>query len=68
MDKLRAYSIAQIAQVLGISLSTAYRRAREGELPAIRLGRRLLVPAQGIERLLAGELKTPPSPDTRRGE
>jgi excisionase family DNA binding protein len=67
MEKPHAYSIREIAQALGIGLSTAYRRAHDGELPAIRLGGRLLVPAQAIERLLAGQSK-PLTPDSAHGK
>jgi len=67
MEKPHAYSISEIAEALGIGLSTAYRHAREGELPTVRLGKRLLVPAQAIERLLRGESKKPPTPDSPHG-
>ena len=46
-------SVAEAAVALGISTSLAYRLVREGELPSLRLGRRLVVPRVAIERALA---------------
>jgi excisionase family DNA binding protein len=37
-------SVEDAARLLGISRGLAYEAARRGELPVIRLGRRLLVP------------------------
>lgn len=43
-------TIEEAAKLLGVSRGLAYEAARRGELPTIRLGRRLLVPRA---RLLA---------------
>jgi excisionase family DNA binding protein len=48
-------SVEETAKVLGISRSTAYELARTGEIPSLRLGRRLLVPRIGLTRLLEGQ-------------
>jgi excisionase family DNA binding protein len=45
-------TVEEAAQLLGIGRQSAYQAARAGELPTIRLGRRLLVPRAQIERLL----------------
>lgn len=37
-------SVEQAAKLLGISRNLAYEAARRGELPVIKVGRRLLVP------------------------
>jgi excisionase family DNA binding protein len=37
---------------LGISRPAAYAAARSGELPTVRIGRRLLVPTAALRRLL----------------
>ena len=55
-------SIDRAAVALGISRGTAYAAAHKGELPVIRIGRRLLVPRDALERLLAGE----PAPQPRQ--
>jgi excisionase family DNA binding protein len=43
-------SVEEAGQLLGVSRRSAYRAAENGELPTLRLGRRLLVPTA---RLLA---------------
>lgn len=45
-------SIEEAAQVLGVSRGLAYEAARRGELPTIRLGRRLLVPTARLREML----------------
>ncbi len=49
----RTYSVSEAAGVLGISRAHAYDCVRSGELPSITLGRRVVVPRQAIEELLA---------------
>lgn len=45
-------SIEQAGEMLGISRRSAYRAAATGELPTLRLGRRLLVPTARLLELL----------------
>lgn len=47
-------SVEEAARILGISRGAAYTHARDGSLPTIRLGKRLLVPRQALEKLLQG--------------
>ena len=50
------YRIDEVARLLGISRTTAYRCAARGLFPTIRLGDKLLVaPREPIHRLLRGE-------------
>ncbi len=53
MDKL-TYTVTEAAALLGIGRSAAYEAARSGQLPTIRIGKRVLVPVAALERLLAG--------------
>ena len=46
-------SVPETAKILGISRGLAYELARSGELPVIRLGRRLLVPMASLKLMLA---------------
>ncbi len=46
-------SVEEAAHLLGISRGLAYELARSGQLPVVRLGRRLLVPKVALERMLA---------------
>jgi excisionase family DNA binding protein len=45
-------SVEQAATILGISRGLAYEAARRGELPTIKLGRRVLVPRAKLLALL----------------
>ena len=46
-------TVEQAAAILGISRALAYNLARCGDIPTVRLGRRLVVPRVALERLLA---------------
>ncbi len=54
------FSVDQAATMLGVSRSTAYRAASDGELPAIRLRGRLLVPRERLMAFLNGDTAQPP--------
>ena len=45
-------SVPEAGSVLGISRNAAYAAAARGEIPVIRIGGRLLVPAAALERML----------------
>ena len=45
-------SVPEAAKILGISRGLAYELARSGRLPALRFGRRLLIPRAALERML----------------
>jgi excisionase family DNA binding protein len=45
-------SVEEASEVLGISRSLAYELVRRGDIPSLRLGRRLVVPVQGLEALV----------------
>jgi excisionase family DNA binding protein len=46
-------SVPEAARLLGIGRNTAYEAIRRGEIPALRIGRRLLVPRAALGRLLS---------------
>ncbi|MFC1847667.1 helix-turn-helix domain-containing protein [Chloroflexota bacterium] len=46
-------TVEQAAEILGISRPTAYEAIQTGEIPHIRIGRRILVPRAALEKLLA---------------
>ena len=52
-ENSRTISVQTAARRLGIGRGLAYRLARSGEIPAIRLGRRLVVPVTQLEVLLS---------------
>lgn len=45
-------TVEEAAAALNISRSLAYEAARDGRLPCIRIGRRLLVSRRALEKLL----------------
>jgi excisionase family DNA binding protein len=45
-------TVEQAARVLGIGRNGAYQAVKTGEIPSIRLGKRILVPRAALERLL----------------
>jgi excisionase family DNA binding protein len=57
MTERLTYTIEETARLLGIGRGTAYAAARAGDLPTVRLGRRLLVPRAALLELL-GETPT----------
>lgn len=45
-------TVEEAAGLLGVGRTLAFELARRGEIPTIRLGRRLVVPRAALERLL----------------
>jgi excisionase family DNA binding protein len=45
-------SVEEAGRLLGISRSLAYELVNRGDIPSIRLGRRIVVPRQALDRLL----------------
>ena len=46
------YTVEEAAGVLGISRGLAYELVKSGDIPAVRLGRRLVVPRSALASLL----------------
>lgn len=53
VEEPMALTVEEAARLLGISRTLAYESVARGELPAVRLGRRIVVPRRALERLLA---------------
>jgi excisionase family DNA binding protein len=51
----RVVTLREAAEILRISRGSAYEAAKRKQIPTIRIGRRLLVPAAALERMLAGD-------------
>ena len=49
-----AMTVSEAACRLGIGRNSAYEAVRRGEIPTIRIGKRLLVPVSALDRLLNG--------------
>lgn len=50
-ERPRFYSVAQVADMFGMSEMTVYRAIRDGEFPAVKIRGRLIVPAKVIDEM-----------------
>ncbi len=55
MSERRTYDVEEAGRLLGIGRNAAYEAARRGDIPSIRIGKRVLVPKAAFDRLLRGE-------------
>lgn len=56
MDKEKqTLTVDEAARCLGIGRNSAYGAIARGEIPVIRVGKRLLVPKAALEKMLSGE-------------
>ncbi len=51
----QTYTMKETARILDVALGTAYAGCRQGTIPCVRVGRRLLVPREALHRILAGD-------------
>lgn len=52
-DTRLVYTITEAAALLGLGRNAAYAAASRGELPTIKIGRRMFVPKAAFDRVLA---------------
>ena len=52
------YTPEQLAEVLRLSKYTVYAKIKKGEIPAFRLGRKMLIPVSEVETLLLNSRKS----------
>jgi excisionase family DNA binding protein len=46
------FTVTEAAVLLGVSRNAAYEAIRRGEIPAIRIGRRILIPRSRLDDFL----------------
>ena len=66
-DGARVYSVEEVGRILGISRASAFTYAKNGNIPTVRVGRRILVPKAAVDNLLGKPESLPqlqPAPDT----
>ena len=63
----RTYTIDEAAQKLRIGRNTAYAAVQRGEILTIKIGKRLIVPGEFLDRLVAGPTLEPPVISARSG-
>jgi excisionase family DNA binding protein len=49
------YSVEEGAVKLDLNIKSVYEGIRAGEIPSIRIGRRILIPKLALDRLLEGK-------------
>ena len=56
----RTLTVDEAAKLLGISRNLAYELVRLGQIPSVRLGRRIVVPRAALERVLEEVVRPAP--------
>ncbi|MDQ3784415.1 MAG: helix-turn-helix domain-containing protein [Actinomycetota bacterium] len=51
--------VEEAARILGLGRASAYIGVKNGDIPAIRVGKRLLVPTAALRRMLALDVESP---------
>ena len=46
------YTVEEVAELLGLSRGSAYLAVATGEIPSIRIGKRILIPQRALEQVL----------------
>lgn len=49
----RTYSVTDVARIFGVTPSHVWRLCQRGDLPSIRLGSRILIPRDVVDRILS---------------
>jgi excisionase family DNA binding protein len=49
------YTVEQAGEILGISRAAAYEAVQRGEIPHLRIGRRIVVPRRPLDRMVGIE-------------
>jgi excisionase family DNA binding protein len=59
LEAMETYTVEETARILRIGRNSAYDAIRAGAIPALRIGRRIVVPRVALDRLLAAETPKP---------
>ena len=58
-EKLQPYALTltvnEAGKLLGLSRNSSYAAIRRGEIPSVRIGKRILVPRAALQKLLNGD-------------
>jgi excisionase family DNA binding protein len=49
------FTVIQTAKLLGLGRNQTYEAVQRGEIPSIRIGKRILIPRLALEAMLAGQ-------------
>ena len=53
-DERLTYDVGTAAKLLGLSRNSAYQACLTGQIPHLKIGKRILIPRVALERMLAG--------------
>lgn len=59
MTTRRTYTVPEVAEMLGISRSTAYECVRRGEIPSLKLAGRVVISRAAFEAFLDAHTPAP---------
>ena len=65
MEEKLTLTVEETAKLLGIGRNLCYDRVKTGEIPAIKIGRRFLVPRSALNKLLADPKPLNPTPTSK---
>lgn len=51
-DNPTVFTVCEVAKILRLGRISVYQAIEKGEIPCIRIGRRILIPRHALERLL----------------
>jgi excisionase family DNA binding protein len=54
-SKPLVYKVEQVSEMLNLGLNQVYEGIRRGEIPSVKVGRRILVPRRKLLDMLNGE-------------
>jgi excisionase family DNA binding protein len=57
----KVFTVCEVAKILRLGKISVYQAIEKGEIPCIRIGRRILIPRHALERLLEN-LRPVPKP------
>ncbi len=52
-DQRKTITVPEAGAQLGLGRNSAYEAVKRGEIPTVRIGRRLLVPRNAVDQILA---------------
>lgn len=53
-ENCQVYAPKEFISLSGLSRAAVYRGIERGEIPSVRIGRRILIPKEAADRLLSG--------------
>ena len=50
----QVFNVPEVAEILGLGRSATYEAVKNGSIPSVRIGRKIMIPKEGLRLLLAG--------------